>query len=208
MKRCSLFTFALLILVVYVSRVSADDPENVLKNGDFEFNLDGWMNWTDASAAIEVQVEGKKADPVSGEKVAYIEIIKPGAANWHIQFYQQPFTLEKGKKYTYSLWGKSDGESRQARIRIIHQGDPWNEYATEDVTFNESWAEYFVTFSMTVDDASSRCGVILGGSKVDVWLDHIRLYEGEYFSDLGDAQPRRADLRDKLAATWGQIRSR
>ena len=48
----------------------------------------------------------KKAKPIAGKKVAYIEISKAGNAAWHIQFYQQPFALTKGKIYTLQPVGE------------------------------------------------------------------------------------------------------
>ncbi|MCY4552586.1 MAG: carbohydrate binding domain-containing protein, partial [Candidatus Poribacteria bacterium] len=77
-------------------------PENILNNGDFDLKLDGWHHWTHADAAALFQTEGKKAEPIAGKNAAYVKISKAGAL-WHIQFYQQPFTLEKGTTYTYNL---------------------------------------------------------------------------------------------------------
>ncbi|MDE0089324.1 MAG: hypothetical protein OXU23_26660, partial [Candidatus Poribacteria bacterium] len=62
-------------------------PENILKNGDFDLNLEGWHHWTHADAAALFQTEGKKAEPIAGKKVVYVKISKAGAL-WHIQFYQ------------------------------------------------------------------------------------------------------------------------
>ena len=60
--------------------VSAEKPpENILKNGDFDLNLEGWHHWTHADAAALFQTEGKKAEPVVGKKVAYVKISKAGA---------------------------------------------------------------------------------------------------------------------------------
>ena len=98
------FLFILIMLLLPVTRVPADDPPlNILQNGDFDRNLEQWSHWTDASAAVTFQTEDKKAKPIVGKKVAYIKISKAGNAAWHIQFYQQPFALTKGKTYTFSL---------------------------------------------------------------------------------------------------------
>ena len=127
-------------------------------------------------------------------------------ALWHIQLYQQPFTLEKGTTYTYSLWAKSE-KPRTVKMRIIHQGDPWNEYANKQINLSETWKEFFITFKMLVDDASSRAGIIMGGQKVDVWFDHIRLYEGEFVSDIEGAEPQAVDPSDKLTTTWAVLKT-
>ncbi|MCY4568242.1 MAG: carbohydrate binding domain-containing protein [Candidatus Poribacteria bacterium] len=181
-------------------------PENILNNGDFDFNLEAWHHWTHADAAALFQPEGKKAEPVIGKKVAYVKISKAGNAVWHVQFYQQPFTLEKGTTYTYSLWAKSE-KPRTVVMRILHQGDPWNEYARQTINLSETWKEFFITFKMTGDDVSSRAGVIMGAEKVDVWLDHIRLYEGEFVADIDGAEPQAVDPSDKLTMTWAALRA-
>ena len=200
----SLLTLILLFGIPTLT-YAAKLPENILKNGDFDLNLEGWHHWTHADAAALFQPEGKKAEPVVGKKVAYIKISKAGGALWHIQLYQQPFTLEKGTTYTYSLWAKSE-KPRNVTIRILHQGAPWNEYARESIGLTQEWKEFFITFKMPADDVSSRAGIIMGGQKVDVWLDHIRLYEGEFISDIEGAEPQAVDPLNKLTTTWAFLK--
>ena len=201
--------FYLLVLIGFFGfttlAYAAKLPDNILKNGDFDFNLEAWHHWTHADAAALFQPDGKKAEPVIGKKVAYVKISKAGNAVWHVQFYQQPFTLEKGTTYTYSLWAKSE-KPRTVVMRILHQGDPWNEYARQTINLSETWKEFFITFKMTGDDVSSRAGIIMGAEKVDVWLDHIRLYEGEFVADIDGAEPQAVEPSDKLATTWAALK--
>ncbi len=185
---------------------TAKPPENILKNSDFDLNLEGWQHWAHETATATFQTEGRKAEPIVGKKVAYIKISKAGDAIWHIQFYQQPFTLEKGTTYTYNLWAKSE-KPRTIRMRIIHQGDPWTEYAVKPINLSEAWQEFFVTFKMPVDDVSSRADIIMGAEKVDVWIDHVRVYEGEFISDIDGAKPQAVDPSDKLTITWVALKS-
>ncbi len=198
--------FVLMLLFGFATHgYTAKPPENILNNGDFDLNLEGWHHWTHETAAALFQTEGKKAEPVVGKKVAYIKISKAGNAVWHVQFYQQPFTLEKGTTYTYSLWVKSE-KPRTVVMRILHQGDPWNEYARQTINLSEEWKEFFITFKMTQDDVSSRAGIIMGAEKGDVWIDHIRLYEGEFVSDIEGAEPQAVDPADKLTTTWANLK--
>lgn len=200
------FVFALILLFGSAGLAyTADAPENILKNGDFDMNLEHWAPWTHESADALFQPEGRKAEPIAGKKVAAIEIKKPGNALWHIQFYQQPFTLEKGKTYTFNLWAKSE-MPRTVRMRILHQGAPWNEYAVKEINLSETWQEFFVTFSMPADDFNSRAGIIMGGQKGDVWLDHLRLYEGEFASDIEGAAPQAVKPTGKLTTAWASLK--
>ena len=206
-ERYYAFLLTLILLFGIPTLASAAKlPENILKNGDFDLNLEGWHHWTHADAAALFQPEGKKAEPVVGKKVAYVKISKAGGALWHIQLYQQPFTLEKGTTYTYSLWAKSE-KPRSVTMRILHQGAPWNEYARKAIGLTQEWKEFFITFKMPADDVSSRAGIIMGGQKVDVWFDHIRLYEGEFVSDIEGAEPQAVDPSNKLTTTWAALKS-
>ena len=201
-----IYLFLLMGLIGFGTLTHAEKlPENILKNGDFDLNLEAWHHWTHADAAALFQPEGKKAEPVVGKKVVYIKISNAGNAVWHVQFYQQPFTLEKGTTYTYSLWAKSE-KPRTVVMRILHQGDPWNEYARQTINLSEAWKEFFITFKMPADDVSSRAGIIMGGQKVDVWLDHIRLYEGEFVADIEGAEPQAVEPSNKLTTTWASLK--
>lgn len=182
-------------------------PENILKNGDFDDLLVGWHNWTHDSADALFTTEGNKAEPIVGKNAAYIKINKEGNKLGDIQLYQQPFTLEKDTTYTFSLWAKSKNP-RNVTMRIMHQGVPWNVYAPKSINLSEEWQEFFITFDMPVDDVNSRAGIIMGTQKIDVWIDHVRLYEGEFVQDIEGVEPHSVKPTDKLATTWAALKNR
>ena len=101
--------------------------------------------------------------------------------------------------------GKSE-KPRSIVMRILHQGAPWNEYARLAINLSEEWKEFFITFKMPADDVNSRAGIIMGAEKVDVWFDHIRVYEGEYVADIEGAQPQAVEPSNKLAITWAALK--
>lgn len=202
----SLFFILFGLLGISTVASAENPPENILKNGDFDNQLDQWHHWTHENANANFLTGGRKAAPIIGKNTAYININDAGDALWHIQFYQQPFTLEKDKTYTYNLWAKSE-KPRNLTMRILHQGDPWNEYAKKTINLTELWTEFFITFKMTADDANTRAGMIMGGQKVDVWFDHIRLYEGEHFQDIEGVEPHSVNPDSKLATTWASLKN-
>ncbi len=192
-----------LVMVAY----SDKPPENILQNGDFDLKLDQWHHWTHESANALFTTEGNKAEPIIGKNAAYIAINKAGNAIGHIQLYQQPFTLEKDITYTYSLWAKSE-KPRNITMRIMHQGAPWTVYAPKSINLSEEWQEFFITFKMPVDDVNSRAGIIMGTQRIDVWIDHVRLYEGEFVQDIEGVEPHAVELSNKLATTWATLKNR
>ena len=209
MRLSSAFTLVLIPLICGSVGAGGEEPENIIQNGDFEAQFQSWLFWTEGGAVAERQIDSKKVDPIDGRSVAYVKIGNGGGGFNHIQFYQGPFTLKKGKEYTFCVWGKSDGEPRPVQLRVLHHENPWTNYAMRDVTFNDSWNEYTVTFTQPVDDNVARVDLFLGTSKVDVWLDHVRLYEGEYFNDeVWELPDQQVDSQGKLAAAWGAVKTR
>ncbi len=200
---------SLLMLSFTTLAYSQEIPDNILNNGDFDEQLNGWHHWTDANAGALAlfATEGRKADPIAGNNAAYIKINEPGTALPHIQFYQQPFTLEKGTTYTYSMWAKSEAP-RNITFRIMHQGAPWTVYAPKSISLTEEWQEFYNTFEMPVDDANSRAGIIMGTQTIDVWIDHVRLYEGEYVSDIEGTEPHSVEPAAKITTTWAALKNR
>ena len=207
MKQLYTVGFSLIIFGLSTLAHSQQFPENILNNGDFDLQLDKWHHWTHESASAVFQTEGRKAEPVVGENAAYISITKVGNAVGHIQFYQQPFTLEKDTIYTYSLWAKAE-KPRKTTMRIMHQGAPWTVYTSLVMNVTEIWSEFILTFKMPVDDVNSRAGIIMGTDKTDVWLDHIRLYEGEHVQDVEGVEPQAVQPDAKLATTWSSLKRR
>lgn len=199
--------FTLMLLLGFMTFVYAENPpENILKNGDFDNKLDQWHLWTHESANAVFLTEGKKAEPIIGENVAYVNIVKGGDLVHHIQLYQQPFFLEKDTIYTYGLWAKSE-KPRNATMRIIHQGAPWNIYISQVIILTEAWKEFFITFTMPEDDANSRAGIIMGTDRNDVWVDHVRLYKGQFVQDIEGVEPHAVEPVNKLATTWATLKS-
>lgn len=207
MKQLYTVVFSLIIFGFSTLAYSQQFPENILKNGDFDLQLDRWHHWTHESASAVFLTEGRKAEPVVGDNAAYISITKEGNAVGNIQFYQQPFTLKKNTTYTYSVWAKAENP-RKTTMRIMHQGAPWTVYSSLVMNVTEIWSEFILTFKMPVDDGNSRAGIIMGTDKTDVWLDHIRLYEGEHVQDVEGVEPHAVQPDAKLATTWSSLKRR
>ena len=198
--------FVLMLLFGFLTFVYAENPpENILQNGDFDNQLDQWHHWTHASANAIFQTEGRKAEPIIGDNAAYINIAKAGENVGHIQLYQQPFFLEKDTIYTYGLWAKSE-KPRNATMRIIHQGAPWNIYISQVISLTEAWKEFFITFTMPEDDVNSRAGIIMGTDRNNVWVDHVRLYKGQFVQDIEGVEPHAVEPVNKLVTTWANLK--
>ena len=130
--------------------------------------LKRWHHWTHETAATALfQIEGKKAEPVVGKKVAYIKISKAGNARMACPVLSA--TLHTWRKVRH-LHLQPMGEERKAEngrnayssSRRTHGMNTLDRQST----YLKHGQEFFITFKMPADDVSSRAGIIMGAEKV------------------------------------------
>ena len=115
--------------------------------------------------------------------------------------------LNKDTTYTLSVWAKSDDKPQPVELKVIKHQNPWTNYKTQAVTLTPEWKEFNVTFKQPEDDPIGRVDIFLGRADGDVWIDHVRLYEGDYFNDEVREMPDEAvEPAAKLATTWANIK--
>lgn len=203
------FVFVLASMLYASFAIGEEELVNIVQNPSFENEFQAWSFWTEGGAVAVQLIDSKKEEPIEGRNVAYVEIDNGGTGKNHIQFYQGGLTLKAGKKYTLCVWAKSDGD-RPVELCVQHHVNPWTSYTRKQVTFTDSWNEYTVTFDQPEDDTNARVNIYLGLSDIDVWIDHVRLYEGEYFDDEIRGKPEEQPVisQDRLIATWGKLKVR
>ncbi len=207
--RPQFLTFLLILLACFVAQAQDEEPENIVQNGDFEAQFQNWLFWTQDGAVAERFIDSKEIEPIDGKSVAYVRIDNQGAGGTgnQVQFYQGPFPLKKGRKYTLSVWMMGGEGGEQVSILVIKHENPWTTYGNQPITLKNEWAEYNLTFTQPVDDDIGRVDFFLGTTKGDIWIDHVRLYEGEYFNDEVRGLPERSvEPKSKLPTTWGIIK--
>jgi hypothetical protein len=187
--------------IAFGMNAHAAEVKNLIRNGDFEEGLIEWELRVsgDAVAAMEV-VEGEAA---KGNSSVYINIDSvAGTSAWHLSLYQEGHELEEGKTYTLAFWGKAE-EPRPVAIYVEQADDPWDEYGRLEVEVNEEWLEYWTTFP------ASAAGpvwprIALGTSDVNIWVDNVRFYEGEYVEDPG--MESAVGSTGRLPTTWAGMK--
>lgn len=77
----------------------------------------------------------------------------------------------------------------------------------QNFTLTDEWTEYHFSPTMTM---SSPPAVVIhiqfNNMKGDIWLDHFRVYQGEYVEDELSEGEQAVKAVDKLATVWGQIK--
>jgi hypothetical protein len=208
MRSCFL-SLLLILLACFLAHAQDDELENIIQNGDFEAQFQSWLFWTEGGAVAERFIDSKEIEPIDGRSVAYVRIDAQGAGGTgnQVQFYQGPFPLKDGRKYTLSVWMMGGEGGEQVSILVLKHENPWTNYGSQAITLKNEWDEYNLTFKQPVDDDMGRVDFFLGTTEGDIWIDHARLYEGEYFDDAIRGLPERpVEPESILPITWGVIK--
>jgi len=76
-----------------------------------------------------------------------------------------------------------EGE-RPAKMWAGMEVDPWAGLGGEKLIFmSDEWTEYQLTFTATEDFNNTRLALQLGESETNLWVDHVKFYEGDYVPD-------------------------
>lgn len=153
-----------------------DIGANRIVNPGFELPITApWRFWVNTSAGCQAGLSRDNTTFVEGEFSARIDVTATTGTGWHVDFNQNPISLEKGTLYDLTFWAKAD-RSRILGLRASKNVSPWSFYGlSEEVRLDTTWREYTVTFEAneTVDDA--RIQFFAGSETGTVWLDNVRL---------------------------------
>ncbi|WP_447041266.1 alpha-L-arabinofuranosidase C-terminal domain-containing protein [Streptomyces sp. DSM 118878] len=109
--------------------------------------------------------------------------------------YNTGIAVEKGKRYDFSVWARTDGAGRAPLTLTLH--DASGELATaRRVTPRDRWAKYEVSFTAKRTSSTGRLTVASGGSPAA--LDEISLFPRDTYK--GRENGLRKDLAEKIAA--------
>ena len=197
----------LMFLLAFFTIVSQESPSaqvvNLIRNGDFEDGLLDWELRQSEGASAEMKEE--RRDSVKGQRCVFIEInVVAGTSAWHLALYQEGHQIDKDITYTLSFWAKAE-ELRPVAIYVEQASDPWDEYGRTEVEVGEEWQEYWTTFTASLSGPVWP-RIALGTSDVNIWVDNVRLYEGDYEEEEDLARDSAVTLSGKLPMTWARVK--
>ncbi len=203
MLRTGYFFLAVTVFLSSGLAVADEEIEDMVVNGDFENDLDGWklyQNIRGSTGAMEIDDE----DAAEGKKSARL-IVEIAGADYHtVRIEQEGPQVKLGETYTLSAWLKAE-EDRSVSLCVWGPGVKWQlGNDPGEIAITTEWQEYFGTFTATSTGAG-HISVRAGELAVDVWVDKVRFYEGEYIpTKIVNA----VTADGKLAITWGMIKSK
>ncbi len=195
---------------------AAEELENLVINPDFTEGQNGWAMFAgNAAATWAIQPKGGVGDDAH---CAFVDVTATDGGNWYTpNLYTSGFVaLEKNTEYTCTFWARTEeGEEKGITLTIQRGADPWTRFTQEAFAINGEWAEYSMTWNhpetlgngwvMIHTPGSDARGVAKG----KLWIDHVRVYRGEYQEDELSAGEtiKAAEPAGKLATSWGHIKT-
>jgi hypothetical protein len=205
----SFFAIFLAVMLILASDSIAKDIENLLGNPDFEVDTNGWSLGNGNIFAID-----KKEKCPTGTNVAKATIDAVGANAWEPEIHSPTFALAQNKTYTYSFWAKTEPGKTKAINPCFESNAPaWAGAAAINITLTDQWVEYHST---AVWANENRAQVVIHiacnfppTEKNDLWIAHAKVYEGAFVEEeIPGLKPKAVTPSEKLASSWGEIKTR
>ena len=151
--------------------------EEMLKNGDFSNEQEGWaIEQSGAEAVAEIKSD---VPPFISGKSILIRVVRISDVYPYVQLYQPNLRVEVGKPYTLSFWGKADGR-RKLIISVSQAHEPWKNLSFEaSIELNDNWQKFSLTFQLGQDDPKARlCFLSLYQEGANFWIANVSLRPG------------------------------
>ncbi len=143
-----------------------ESGDNLIANGDFSWNLDGWIHRSYQGAASESSI-------IKGACV--IDISDKGSDRWHVQLRQPNVPMIEGTVYKVQFDAKATAD-RSMRVRVEKDIPPYTEYSNEKVSLSTTTQTVTYEFTMNENtDMNSRFAFFLGSRSADVTIDNVVL---------------------------------
>ncbi len=145
------------------------EGENLLHNGGFEKELQGWERADPVEIDFKIKRSGK----------ASVKIASPSITTNNIN--KQYVTLEPHTTYTLFGWMRTENiaGSPGAQIYLYEFDDSQSSLQQINVTGTTNWKLYRIAFT-TGEDATGRINFRVYGATGTAWFDDITLVKGSY----------------------------
>jgi len=148
----------------------------VIKDGDFEKGQLA-KNWTmEQHETARATMALASVNPASGLLAAKVTVTAVTGTDWHIQWKQTGFSIEKDSLYTVSFAARAE-TARSISVAVMRDTSPWTGYGSGSFALNAAWQRFSFTFKAAESCASQgRLTFQLGGQTGACWFDEISLH--------------------------------
>jgi len=150
----------------------------LLKNGDFSNQMEGWWLEQHSPALGTTTFETKGPDD---QPAVEIEVVEPGEKGWQIQLVQKGFAVKKDKAYTVKFLAKAEPELYGFFVALAQASKEYKTLANKaEILLSPSWKEYEFDLVATEDESDARLIFgNLGQKPGKIWFASVSLIEQE-----------------------------
>ncbi len=155
--------------------------DELIFNGQFDNDFDNWTlsSLGDASASLFLE----KANPVSGENTAGIEILSMGESTTHISFFQ-PLYLHKNQNYLLSFKARADRNQTIAFAVKSNETASSKYYLLNSTSLENEVKAYSYSMLSDKEDFTATLEFYAGKGSGKIYLDSISFKENNETSKI------------------------
>lgn len=145
-----------------------------LLKGQGAFATSAQLNKWDALAK-----SGYSIDLVRSSGTAKVTVGKTKGDRFGAYIYRSGLTLQKGVPYTITFRAKASS-SREVYAYAYKRTSPWTNRARFGMFhLKDEWQQYSAVVKATSSDSNARLCFALGDKKGDIWIDDVKIQQGD-----------------------------
>lgn len=150
----------------------------VLKNGDFSTQMQGWWLEQHSPALGTTAFETKGPDD---QPAVEIEVVEPGEKGWQMQLVQKGFSVRKDKSYKLTFLAKADPQLYGFFVSLGQASKEYKGLATKtDLLLTSSWKTFEIDLAPSDNEEDARLVFgNLGQKPGKIWFAAVSLVEQE-----------------------------
>lgn len=149
------------------------NPNNLLANGDFTSNLDGWSQWNNNGLAVSQFRDGSHSSAGFSGGSLKVDFSGASGSNWWDAAAATSVQLANNTSYTLTFAADA-AANRPLHVQVKRGG---TSYSDVDVNLTSSGTQHTVNFTTDGNASGGTTNVVFfyGSSNVDFWIDSVSL---------------------------------
>ena len=123
----------------------------LLANPGFESGTVAWPWFLELHEAAQASVSASTQNPYEGSYCARLQVNAVTGTDWHLQFKQSSFSLQKDSAYILQFAARANAPTT-ITVAAMRDNDPYNWYAGATYTLTEAWQIFSFSFVAPEDN--------------------------------------------------------
>jgi hypothetical protein len=150
----------------------------LLPSGSFETpaGLSAWTIWADTGYDMTISLD--TLNPAVGMASARLDVTESGGEDWRAELLSPALPVIKGKDYSLFFYARAD-KTRNMSVWVQQSSDPWKVWLWYgEISLTTGWQKFELVVKSEGSDNSAELVFGLGAATGSVWLDGLKLQEG------------------------------